>query len=389
MKNFSLTVLIIFYGQFLYSQVKLTDTTFKIGKGFNGTVKVIKELDDGKIIVGGEFSTFDESMVNGIAKLNKDGTLDTTFRNSLPFSTNVNSIAIQKDGKIIAGGLFVDARRSFNNSFNPQNIVRLNPNGGLDTNFNTGTGFSSMIHAICIQQDGKILVGGDFKSFNRKKVPNLVRLNSNGTFDTSFQIEALHDKIVFDILIQPDGKIVTSGRLKPYDYQRSKLIQRFHSNGTLDSTFNVSRQFMNDVLRIVQLPDGKFLASGLGINHMDTTKVCLLTKLNNDGTYDRTFLSPRGFGNKVFDIELLPNNKIIISGNFSRIGDETQKYMGIAILHSDGSVDSTFNKNIDFSISVRAICVLKNKHIIVSGNEGAFSFQGESRKNISRILYAE
>jgi uncharacterized delta-60 repeat protein len=384
-----LTVLIIFYGQFLYSQVRLTDTTFKIGKGFKGTVKVIKELDDGKIIVGGEFSSFNETMVNGIVKLNKDGTLDKTFKNSLPFSTTINSIAIQKDGKIIAGGLFVDPNRSSNNMFNPQNIVRLNQDGGLDISFNTGTGFTPMVNSICIQQDGKILVGGDFKSFNGKKVPHLVRLYSNGSIDTSFHIETKHDKIVFDILIQPDGKIVTSGRLKSYDYQRSKLIQRFHSNGTLDSTFNVSRQFMSDVWRIIQLPDGKFLASGLGINHQDSTKVCLLTKLNNDGTYDRTFLSPRGFSNTVFDIELLPNNKIIISGDFSRIGDNTQKYMGIAILHSDGSIDSTFNKNIDFSIWVRAICVLKNNYLIVSGDEGNFPFSGEGRKNISRILYKE
>jgi uncharacterized delta-60 repeat protein len=389
MKIFSLTAIIIFYGQFLFSQVKLTDTTFNIGKGFKGTVKVIKELEDGKIIVGGGFSSFNETEVNGIVKLNKDGTLDSTFKNSLPFATSINSIAVQKDGKIIVGGLFVDHNRSSNNSFNPQNIVRLNQDGELDSSFNTGTGFTPMVNVICIQKDGKILVGGDFKSFKGKKSPHLVRLNSNGSLDESFQIQEKNDKIVFDILIQPDGKIVTSGRLKYLDYKRNKLIQRFYTNGTLDSTFNVGRQFMSDVWRIIQLSDGKFIAAGLGINHNDSTQVCLLTKLNNDGSYERTFLAPRGFSNIVYDIAPYTKGRFVISGDFSRIGDQTQKYMGIAILHNDGSIDSSFNKDIDFTINVRAICVLRDNNLIIGGDEGRFTFGGEGRKNISRILYKE
>ena len=162
--------------------------------------------------MGGGFTTFNGITVNRIVRLNSDGTPDTTFttNNGTGANNTVRSIAIQSDGKIILGGSFATF-----NGVTVNRIVRLNSDGTRDTTFttNTGTGASSTVESIAIQSDGKIILGGDFTIFNGATVNRIVRLNSDGTRDTTFTTNTGTGAsgTVSAIAIQSDGKIILGG----------------------------------------------------------------------------------------------------------------------------------------------------------------------------------
>jgi uncharacterized delta-60 repeat protein len=128
------------------------DTGFNTGTGFNNIVFSIMIQRNGKILVGGVFTFFNGTARNCIARLNSDGSLDTAFNPGIGFNDNIESIAIQGDGKILVGG---------------SNFARLNSHGSFDTGFNNpASGFYLGVKSIVVQDDGNILVGGSFTSFN-------------------------------------------------------------------------------------------------------------------------------------------------------------------------------------------------------------------------------
>ena len=118
---------------------------------------------------------------NQIKRLNSNGTIDATFNIGTGFSGNVRYAAIQPDGKIIAVGDF-----TLFNGEQYQRIVRLLSNGSVDTTFNVGEGFNNSTWTVSFQPDGKILVGGDFGSYNLISSWGIVRINTDGSCDTSF-----------------------------------------------------------------------------------------------------------------------------------------------------------------------------------------------------------
>src|SRR6266513_1132077 len=128
----------------------------------NGLVRVVVVQPDGKILIGGTFTTLSPNggvavTRNRIARLNPDGTLDTDFDPNATGS-EVDSIAVQADGKILAGGNFNGANSIGGQTRN--RIARLDATTGLADSFNPNA--SSLVHSIAVQADGKILAGGDF-----------------------------------------------------------------------------------------------------------------------------------------------------------------------------------------------------------------------------------
>ena len=115
---------------------------------------------DGKILAGGFFTTLAPNggaavTRNHIARLETDGRLDQTLNLSTASAVCVYATAVQPDGKILIGGVFSTVLGVTRN-----NIARLNTDGTLDTAFNPNA--NDRVHAIAVQADGKILVGGDF-----------------------------------------------------------------------------------------------------------------------------------------------------------------------------------------------------------------------------------
>src|SRR5690606_22469846 len=134
------------------------------------------------ILIGGAFHHYNGILAKHLARINIDGSLDTTFRiattiyTSSGFNGSVKFIKIQPDGKLIIGGNF-----STFNAISRRAITRLNIDGSLDTTFNIGNGFNFPVYSVDIQQDSKIIVGGGFSMFNGDTCNYIARLNVNGT----------------------------------------------------------------------------------------------------------------------------------------------------------------------------------------------------------------
>ncbi|MBU1720749.1 MAG: delta-60 repeat domain-containing protein, partial [Bacteroidetes bacterium] len=162
------------------------DQTFNVGTGFAQTewINAVALQGDGKIVAGGWFSSYNGSSIKGLIRFNADGTRDLSF-NTGPGVTNgvsIEAITIQPDGKILFGGVVV----AFNYQVNPY-LTRINADGTNDLTFNIASGFNQRVMTIAVQPDNKIIAGGDFTQFNGVSNKYLIRLNSNGTVDTTFQ----------------------------------------------------------------------------------------------------------------------------------------------------------------------------------------------------------
>jgi uncharacterized delta-60 repeat protein len=253
--------------------------TANTGTGFNDHVYSVAVQSDGKIVIGGTFTTFNGVTANYIVRLNSDGTRDETFTTNTgtAFNSSVDSIAIQPDGKIIIGGGFTTF-----NGVTVNRIVRLNSDGTIDTTFatNTGTAFNGFAFSIAIQSDGKLVIGGDFTSFNGATgVNRIVRLNSDGTRDTSFTTNTCtgFDNQVLSVAVQSDGKIVCGGSFFTFNGATVRGIARLNSNGTIDAAFtaNTGTGFNSSVNSIAIQSDGKIVCGGgfLGYNNINRTRL--------------------------------------------------------------------------------------------------------------------
>jgi uncharacterized delta-60 repeat protein len=179
---------------------------------------------DGKILVAGSFTRINGVPRRSAARLNPDGTLDHSFANVQaafrpPGFWEVRCLALQPDGKVLLGGLFTSV-----NGISRQGIARLNTDGTLDRTFDAGLTLDSnwyqRVGAIAPQPDGKVVIGGSFFRVGGIALTNVARLNSDGTVDTAFAPKdaAYYDNNfvgVHSLALQSDGKILLALSLGP------------------------------------------------------------------------------------------------------------------------------------------------------------------------------
>jgi uncharacterized delta-60 repeat protein len=342
------------------------DTGFTASGPFTGTVLAIARQADGKILVGGSFFRTGQNpntTRDFLLRLEADGTLDPTFEfgpgNDVSFNNPVETIVIQPDGKILVGGSFTRVAGGGTDLYG--RIVRLNPNGSVDTSFRPSVQFAAgataggnplSINDIVLQPDGKILVGGNFTQFAGANRNRIVRLNEDGTIDPTFvpnnDVNAgANNNEVKVIAVQPDGRILIGGNFSrvssPATDNRFR-IARLTISGTLDTSFAPGGNIGdNTVEEIVVQPDGKILVGGSFTNAGPNG----LTRLNLDGSFDSAFNGSLGvgFSSGVNAVELQPDGKILVGGIFRSVttGAGTFIAPSIARINPTGSFDNTFN----------------------------------------------
>lgn len=238
------------------------DTSFNPGAGANGIVSAVLLQSDGKIILGGEFTSFNGTAREYLARLNADGTLDTGFIGPDFSGWSVHSLALQSDGKLLVGGVFY-----FEGTNAKASICRVTTTGTLDAAFNgvvQGTlngGFVDDIKKISIQGDGKILIAGDFTAYNGATRGGLARLTSTGALDVAFSPSPNGD--CYALLLQPDGKILVGGAFTTFNGSAASHLARVLSDGTLDSAFVAAGGSTGDIGNFVLQPDGKVVLCGV------------------------------------------------------------------------------------------------------------------------------
>jgi len=210
------------------------DLSFNPGTGANSNIFTTVIQSDGKIIIGGDFTTYNGTTINRIARLNTDGTLDNTFTVGIGTNRSVYTSAIQSDGRIIIGGSFDTINGTAKN-----HIARLNADGTLDGTFTVGTGANGSIQATTIQSDGRIIIGGSFDTINGTAKNHIARLNADGTLDGTFTVGTGANSDIQATAIQSDGRIIIGGDFTSYNGTAINRIARLNINGTLDSTFTV------------------------------------------------------------------------------------------------------------------------------------------------------
>ncbi len=301
------------------------DPSFNTGTGPNSGVLKILVLPNNKIMIVGDFTSYNGVTVNRIVRLNPDGTLDTTFNVGGSGSTSaVRTIALQADGKMIIGGDF------YNYNGSPGNfIARLNPDGSKDISFNNRP--SGTVWTILIQADGKIIVGGTFITFN-DTIPTggLLRMNPDSTLDTTFNTGgagAQGGTYVYGTTRQQDGKIVVTGDFQTYNGIPKRNIFRINSNGTLDTSFNCTTVSVGNVLESVVQNDGKIIIGGSLNSPFNGFTGKHIMRLNSDGSLDNTFIQGTGFSGNVRALKLQPDGKVLVGGFFITYNGVPTKYL--------------------------------------------------------------
>lgn len=150
------------------------DTSFNTGAGANGSVDAVVLQPDGRVFIGGAFSTVGGAAHRGVARLNASGTVDPTFNSALDANAIVDAIALQPDGKVVIGGNFANI-----GGVGRSNVARLNTDGSLDTTFNPGSGANGSVRALVIKSNGKTVIGGTFFTVNGVPRARLAQLNGD------------------------------------------------------------------------------------------------------------------------------------------------------------------------------------------------------------------
>jgi uncharacterized delta-60 repeat protein len=308
----------------------------------------------GDLFVGGDIDNYGAYPIDTVFKLEKTGNLDTSFNPSQTFTAR--GVVEQADGKVIAVGR--------------DNILidRFTSTGANDGTFTQlpllWTGSTNTPYSFCstIQPDGKILVGGFFNVVSGNSYSRICRINTNGTLDTSFNIGTGFNNLVTSITIQPDGKLLCTGFFETYSGVSSSGIIRLNSNGSIDSTFTSPMSVGNDAYSLLLLSSGKIICQ------VGTT----IRRLNSNGSIDSSFAAiTLNAGGDVYSYDIEPfTNKVFAAGSFTTINGSSKK--GLVKINTDGSIDNSLNIGTGFgSASFYHPRIVKRKYngnLYVGGN---------------------
>ena len=348
------------------------DETFNAST--NGTVFALAIQTDGKIVIAGVFTTVNGANKNSLARLNADGSLDTTFDAGSGADNIIYDIAVQADGKIFVGGSFLGV-----NSYFSPNIVRLNADGSADSTFSSripppfSTTIPSIVYSIALQTDGRVVLGGLIAGQSNGIYRSIYRFNADGTYDTSFNPGSISSNL-YKVVMQPDGKFVIGGFFQTINGVSRRYIARLENDGSLDTTFDPGTNASSPVNTIAVKPDGKILFGGL------TSTNGLVKQLNSNGTLDITFNTSQ-FSPRVNTISLTSGGKIFVGSSLFNSFNTTSS--AAFLFNADGSQDTSFNFSPTAESSISTIAVQPDGKILIGGTFNKVN--GTNREGIARL----
>jgi uncharacterized delta-60 repeat protein len=259
------------------------DTSFNSGGvGFNLQVHDVEEDSNGKLYVAGQFTSYNGTAINRIVRLNTDGSIDTSFNVGTGFNALVYNLEWDStNNKLYAFGGFT----SYNGT-SINRIIRLNSDGSIDNTFNSGTGFNSTTYIGKLDSNGKLYVGGFFTSYNGTGANRIIRLNSDGSIDTNFVYgTGINAGYVSHIEINSSGKIFVCGsNFSTYNGTTANDIVKLNSDGSIDTSFSTGTGFNGQVRILKQDSTGKLVVGASFNTSYNETTVSGLILLNSDGT---------------------------------------------------------------------------------------------------------
>ncbi|MGI4866625.1 MAG: choice-of-anchor D domain-containing protein [Janthinobacterium lividum] len=326
--------------------------------GVDAAVFALVQQPDGKLLVGGGFGSYDGlNCPDNLVRLNADGSLDTSYNaGGSGFGGRVNALALRPTGQLVVGG----SMYSFNGATCPQGIMQVTATGQRDASFSTGTGVTgrssvcsggvgSVVYALALQADGRVVLGGEFSTFNGNAAcpDHLARLTTTGALDATFNPGGTGtDCFVQVLLIQPDGKLLAGGAISAYNGQFiAEGLIRLTTTGTVDPAFDLGgRGFVGGVGALVLQPGGKIVVGGSfpAFNNQNNLSRYLL-RVSDTGAFDPNFnAGGAGFnlGGYVQDLTQLPDGRLLVGGNFTTYNGQSGP-ASLVRLSADGSPNLT------------------------------------------------
>ena len=323
--------------------------TFNTGAGANAPVfSVVPDLKNpnGLLYVAGNFTQYAGKPAVRLARVKADGSLDSTFNPGAGPNAVVRAVAVQPaDERVLVGGEFT----SFNGNFAGR-LVRLSRTGAVDTSFVIGTGANAPIRAIVVQKDGKILLAGDFTLFNGQPAPYLARLNANGSMDTTFKPGIGPNGRVNALALASNGSIYIGGWFGGVGGKDASRIARLSVNGTFDPTFQTRGGVSNTAVSAAADP----FTPGIG-----TT-----------GTVNALAVTSSG--------------RLLVGGDFNTAAGDVPSYR-LAAFESTGLVVREFSFNGPASAPVDALVALSGGRVMAGGSFRFIGSPAQSRPGIAAL----
>ncbi len=337
--------------------------------GANSTIYSVAEQPDGKIIIGGTFSSVNNVSHPRIARYNADDSLDAGFTSNIV--GNVFKVVVDDSGHILVGGSISSV-----NGTPRTKLSRLNSDGTLDMTFNPSFAGGD-VHAITLQQNGKILVGGNFSAVNGSLSPKIVRLNSDGGTDASFSIGTGAAGTVFDIAVQDDRKIIAAGSFSAFNGQTHANIVRLKPNGSIDADF-VATGSNSTIQTIAIQKDSKILLGG-GFTQFNAASAIRIVRLLPDGTIDMGFSArTSGYNSTITRIKVQENGRIMVAGSYTQ-PSPTKTYHRLSRLLQNGALDQTFGGGSSYNSTVHDLTFQGKDMVVVGSFTQHYSAGGTNR----------
>lgn len=306
------------------------DPSFSPGIQRAGIVEVraISVQTNGKIIIGGLFSSVGGLARNCLARIDPITGIADSFDPYPSSATEINTIVAQPNGKILVGGFYIGG-------FVTKKVARIDTfTGTEDPTFsatfagNIETGYSA--NSLALQPNGKVLVGGFFNLVNGQSRPGLTRLNTNGSTDTTFTVSNTNGAVL-SFAVQSSGKILVGGEFTTITSAGSFAFRNnfagLEANGNLDKTLDPGT-LDGQVRIIVPQPDGKIIIAGSFTSVLGVPRN-KIARLHADGSLDLGFdPNPSGGGlGRIFAVALDSYGRVYVGGEFTFIGGQNRQYL--------------------------------------------------------------
>jgi uncharacterized delta-60 repeat protein len=323
------------------------DTAFNFTRIYK-SVSTVALAPDGKLYVAATKYIYGKKEAEEILRLNNDGSIEASF-NKTAFQSDIGAtvqqIRVQPDGILVAGFLAT----SFGAG---DSIIRLMPDGTVDSSFAVPQ-IDGFVMASAVQSDGRILVAGNFSNVNGVTHRGIVRLNSNGSLDPSFQGSGFTlGNTTRALVVQNDGKIMMAGhfRIGTGSFAPRAPLLRLNTDGSIDTSFSSANTIPSLVgaRDLVLQPDGKFVAT---VNNS-------VYRFDTNGSKDTTFrqpvmvstqFNPAGDPGSPSSLHLLSDGRLLVGGSFTDVDPigsaRPSAHFGMARLNADGTLDSSLTSS--------------------------------------------
>lgn len=348
------------------------DTTFNAGTGTDTEVESIALLPNGQLLIGGYFSQYNGSPGDGVIRLNADGTRDATFVSALSPGDEVVNMVVQPDGRVLVSGFFSNSTA--------RNLLRLLPNGGLDNSFSSPTSFTGFSvysyygKAFDVQPDGKILViNNRGVSTGGVGLPRIARLNADGTPDATFQVGTGPNIYPRSLQRLANGQVLVSGTFTNFNGTLDRSLIQLNTNGSIDASFQPLIQAPGATLTVAQQNDGKLLIGGT-FTEINGQAIRRVARLNTDGSLDATFLGTLFHDFSVLDVAVQANGSVLSASR-----SQLQRSL------TNGTIDNSFSANLTGS-GLTKMLLQPDGRILLSASGAIFLNTNSLNAILARLL---